>query len=140
MAENKTQANAGSVKDFLNSVEHDIRRKDAHWVLDTMQAITGEEPRMYGSSIVGFGSYTYRYASGKEGDWFLAGFSPRKANLVLYIMPGFSKYEDLLAKLGKHKVGKSCLYINKLSDVDPDILKSMIRDSVAFMRQKYGTA
>lgn len=92
---------------------------------------------MWGSSIVGFGSYHYQYASGREGDWPIVGFSPRKQNLTLYIMNGFDRYESLLARLGKHKTGKSCLYLNKLEDVDLQLLRELIQESVAYMKNKY---
>ena len=137
MSDLKTQPHDGNVEAFLQSVEHDKRREDSFVVLEMMKEITGEEPRMWGPSIVGFGSYHYKYESGREGDFFLAGFSPRKQNLTLYIMSGFSHYEELLQKLGKHKTGKSCLYINKLEDVDLSALKEMIRESVKMMKKKY---
>lgn len=134
MAENKTQKNDASVEDFLNSVENDRRREDSFVVLDMMKDITGEEPAMWGSSIVGFGTYHYKYDSGREGDMPIVGFSPRKQSLTLYIMTGFDDHKELRQKLGKHKVGKSCLYINKLSDVDEAVLREMVADSVAHMR------
>ncbi|MEM7134901.1 MAG: DUF1801 domain-containing protein [Chloroflexota bacterium] len=135
MAEPKTKLNDASVEDFLNAIEHDRKREDAFKTLELMKEVTGEEPKMWGSSIIGFGSYHYTYASGKEGDWMLVGFSPRKQNLTLYIMSGFSEYESLLAKLGKHKTGKSCLYVNKLVDVDQDVLKELVKLSVDHMRE-----
>ncbi len=129
MAELKTKKTDDSVEAFLNSVEHDKRRKDAFKVLELMKEVTGEEPKMWGSSIVGFGDYHYKYESGREGDWFLTGFSPRKQSLTLYIMAGFDEYADLLSKLGKYKTGKSCLYINKLEDVDLPTLKQLVKKS-----------
>ena len=102
-----------------------------------MQRVTGEPPTMWGDSIVGFGSYHYVYDSGREGDWFLTGFSPRKRNLSLYIMAGFSDYDELMERLGKHKTGKSCLYVNRLSDIDLDVLEALVRQSVAHMRKAY---
>ena len=137
MSDLKTQPHDGNVEAFLHSVDHGKRREDSFVVLEMMKEITGEEPRMWGPSIVGFGNYHYKYESGREGDFFLAGFSPRKQNLTLYIMSGFSHYEELLQKLGKHKTGKSCLYINKLEDVDLSALKEMIRESVKMMKKKY---
>ena len=137
MSDLKTQPHDGNVEAFLQSVEHDKRREDSFVVLEMMKEITGEEPRMWGPSIVGFGNYHYKYESGREGDFFLAGFSPRKQNLTLYIMSGFSHYEELLQKLGKHKTGKSCLYINKLENVDLGVLKEMIRESVKMMKERY---
>ena len=103
-----------------------------------MRRITGEEPRLWGPSIIGFGEYHYKYESGREGDFMRVGFSPRKANLVLYIMPGFARHDALLDRLGKHKTGKSCLYINKLDDVDRDVLETLIAESWAAMAEKYG--
>ncbi|MDE0061535.1 MAG: DUF1801 domain-containing protein, partial [Gammaproteobacteria bacterium] len=112
MSELKTRQNDGDVDAYLDSVENPNRREDARRIIVLMREITGEPPRMWGSSIVGFGSYHYTYASGREGDWPVVGFAPRKRNLVLYIMPGFARYESLLARLGKHRTGKSCLYVN----------------------------
>lgn len=136
MAELKTRKNQKSVKKFLDSVEHQGRREDAREILALMEEVTGEEPQMWGDSIVGFGSYHYRYASGREGDWFLVGFSPRKQNLTLYIMSGFSKYDDLLDKLGKHRTGKSCLYLNRLDDVDRKVLRRLVKESVAHVKRR----
>lgn len=136
MSELKTQPNDASVVAFLGKVENETKRKDAFAIHEMMKSVTGTEPIMYGSSIVGYGSYHYKYKSGKEGDWFLCGFSPRKQNLSLYIMSGFSHYESLLSQLGKHKTSKACLYINKLVDVNPDILKELITSSVAYTKAK----
>ena len=135
MAELKTQKNDGDVEVFLNNVAHDKRRADAFQVLELMKEVTGEAPKMWGDSIIGFGSYHYTYASGREGDWFLTGFSPRKQNLTLYIMAGFNEYDDLMARLGKFKTGKSCLYINKLEDIDQDVLKELVEKSAEHMAQ-----
>lgn len=135
MSNLKTTRNDGDVRAYLESVANKQRRQDALAMLELMREITGEEAEMWGESIVGFGSYRYRYASGRQGDWFLTGFAPRKQALTLYIMPGFERYEALLAKLGKHKIGKSCLYINKLADVDEDALKEIIAASVKRMRR-----
>ena len=135
MAKLKTQKNEASVDEFLNSVTDKKKRKDSFSILELMQEVTGKEPVMWRSSIVGFGSYHYKYASGREGDWFLTGFSPRKQNLTLYIMPGFNQYESLLATLGKFKTGKSCLYINKLEDIDKSTLKELIQQSVTYLRK-----
>ena len=134
MAELKTQKNDGSVTDFLNQVENEKKRADSFAILELMEAVTGEEPKMWGTSIVGFGDYHYKYASGREGDWFLTGFSPRKQNLTLYIMSGFSEIDPLLQKLGKHTTGKGCLYIKKLEDVDQEVLKELISQSVEHMK------
>ena len=135
MAEVKTKKHAGSVADFLNAVADEQKRDDAFQLLEIMQAITKEEPAMWGPSIVGFGSYHYVYDSGREGDWPLTGFSPRKQNLSLYIMAGFEKYDDLLEKLGKHSTGKSCLYIKRLEDVHLPTLKKLIRESVKHVKK-----
>jgi len=136
MAELKTKKNDASVMDFLNSVENDIRRSDALKVNELMAEISGEEPKMWGGSIVGYGSVHLKYASGRELDWMLTGFSPRKQSLSLYIMDGFKKYDELLSRLGKFKTGKSCLYVNKLEDVDLEVLKELIASSVKYLRSR----
>lgn len=133
----KTQQNDNSVEDFLNGIEKEQKRKDAFELLQIFKEVTGETPKMWGDSIVGFGSYHYKYASGQEGDWMLTAFSPRKANLTVYIMSEFERAKDLLAKLGKHKTTRSCLAINKLADVDTNVLKEIIAQSVQIMREKY---
>ncbi|MBP2031212.1 hypothetical protein J2755_002175 [Methanohalophilus levihalophilus] len=135
MAELKTRKNDASVEDFLNGVENEKKRNDSLEIVKMMQEVTGEEPVMWGDSIVGFGSYTYKYASGRTGDWMMVGFSPRKQNLTLYIMPGFDQYDELLGKLGKYTTGKSCLYIKKLEDVDQDVLRELVKQSVEYMRE-----
>ena len=135
MADLKTRRNDGDVHAFLDSVESKKRREDAQAILELMQDVTGEKPQMWGTSIIGFGSYHYKYGSGREGDWFLTGFSPRKQSLTLYIIAGFDAYDHLLEKLGKHTTGKSCLYIKKLEDVDLEILKELVRQSYAHMSQ-----
>lgn len=137
MAENKTKPNDTDVSVFLNSIENDRRRADAFELLGMMTEISGEPARLWGPSIVGFGSYHYKYESGREGDHLQVGFSPRKANLVCYIMLGFSGYESLMSRLGKYKTGKSCLYINKLDDIDRSVLKELITRSLADLRAKY---
>ena len=129
MAENKTQKTGASVDEFLTSVENKRRREDGVVVLEMMKEITGLEPEMWGPSIIGFGDHHYRYESGREGDIFLTGFSPRKQSLSLYIMDGFDGRDDLLSRLGKHRKGASCLYINKLADVDMGVLRELIRRS-----------
>jgi hypothetical protein len=134
VAELKTRKTDASVQDFLDAVEHPTRREDSFAILEMMREITGVEPAMWGPSIVGFGTYHYRYASGQEGDWPVVGFSPRKRSLTLYIMDGFDQYDDLLAKLGKYKTGKACLYINKLADVDQEALRELVRQSVDHVR------
>ncbi len=133
MAENKTKQNDQSVEEFLSQIADDKRREDSMTVLTLMKQVTKEEPRMWGNSIVGFGLYHYRYASGREGNWFLTGFSPRKQNLTLYIMAGFDHYANLLKRLGKFKTGKSCLYINRIDDINVSVLRELIKKSVEFM-------
>ena len=132
MAEPKTVPNDGSVDEFLQSVD-DKRRDDCYAILSLMQEVTGETPRMWGSSIIGFGRYQYKYKSGRVGESFLVGFSPRKQNLTLYIMSGFDQYEGVLAKLGNYKTGQACLYIKKLADVDRVTLRELVRQSAAHM-------
>ncbi len=134
MAELKTRENDGDVLAFLNAVPDESKRVDAQRVMAIMREVTGEEPRLWGDNIVGYGHYHYKYASGREGDWFLTGFSPRKANLTLYITSGFEQFEDLRARLGKHTVGKSCLYVKRLSDLDEATLRELIGRSVEHMR------
>jgi hypothetical protein len=136
MAEPKTKKTDASVAAFLDAVADPGRREDARVVLGLMKRITGEEPKMWGPSIVGFGSYTYVYASGQTGDWPIAAFSPRKQALTLYLMPGFERDADLLKRLGKHKTGKSCLYLNRLADVDAGVLEELVRLSVERMRNR----
>jgi hypothetical protein len=129
MAKLKTRKNDASVKDFLAAVPDEKKRQDSFAIVELMQEVTGEEPAMWGTSIVGFGSYHYKYASGQEGEWPLVSFSPRKRNLTLYVMSGFDDYDSLLTDLGKYKTGKSCLYINKLEDVDLGTLRELVRQS-----------
>lgn len=134
-AELKTKLNDASVDDFINTVPDEQIRADCFEIIKIMKQVTKAEPKMWGSSIVGFGSYHYKGASGREGDWMLVGFSPRKQNLTLYIMAGFDRYEALLKKLGKFSTGKSCLYIKKLADVDKKVLKELVSESVQFMKK-----
>jgi hypothetical protein len=135
MAELKTKPTTASVSDFLAAVDDEERRRDCLAVVKIMQKATGATPKMWGPSIVGFGDHRYKYASGRELDWFLTGFSPRKKDLTLYIMPGFARYEELMASLGKYKTGKSCLYIKRLADVDTTVLRRLVEDSVKHMQQ-----
>jgi hypothetical protein len=135
MSELKTKPNDLSVTDFLSTVSDEKRKKDCLTVSRLMKDITDSEPMMWGNSIVGFGSYHYKYESGREGDWFLAGFSPHKQNLTLYIVSDFKKYDELLKKLGKYKTGKACLYINKLEDVNMEVLKELITASVDYLKK-----
>ena len=132
MAELKTKLNDGDVIAFLNSVENEQRKKDSFIVLEMLKEITGKEPKMWGGTIIGFDSYHYVYASGREGDWPKIGFSPRKQALTLYLNAGYEeRIPDMLEKLGKYKTGKSCLYIKKMEDVDTDVLREMIVESLA---------
>lgn len=137
MTENKTRENGADVDAYLASIAGAGRAADCFTLKAMMERATGEPARMWGSSIVGFGRYHYRYASGREGDFMLTGFAPRKAQLTIYIMPGFEPYREELARLGKHKTAKSCLYIKRLSDVDAGILEGIIADSVIRMRAAY---
>lgn len=137
MSDAKTKVNDASVEDFLNAVAHPVKRADSLTLLQLMTDVTGIAPKMWGESIVGFDTYQYVYASGREGEWPIVGFSPRKQNISLYVMPGFNNFEPLLQKLGKHKTSKACLYINKLADVDIVVLKELITQSVTYMRDKY---
>ena len=133
--ENKTKENEASVEAFLNGIEDEQRRKDCQAVAKLMQQVTKQKPKMWGSAIVGFGSYHYKYASGREGDSPLTGFSPRKQDLTIYITSGFDEYDDLMTKLGKCKTGKVCLYIKKLSDIDQAVLKQLVQKSVEHMKK-----
>ena len=134
MTQNKTVKTGASVDEFMAAVENRRRREDGLVLLNMMRDVTGLEPEMWGPSIIGFGSYHYRYESGREGDMPLIGLSPRKQSLSLYIMSGFDEYQELLGKLGKHRTGASCLYINKLADVDMGVLREMVSQSVEHMR------
>ena len=134
-AELKTKVNEASVEGFLNTVPDEQTRKDCFEILKMMKQVTKEEPKMWGASIVGFGSYHYKGASGREGDWFLTGFSPRKQNLTLYLNHGFDVHKDLLKKLGKHKTSMGCLYVKKLDDVDKKVLKELVTESVKRMKK-----
>ena len=132
MAELKTKVNDASVEEFLEGFPED-KRKDCYTILEMMKTITNNEPKMWGTSIIVFGDYHYEYKSGREGDFFLAGFAPRKQNLTLYINGGFDQYGDLLEKLGKYKTSKACLYIKKLADVDMQVLQEIVTKSVTVM-------
>lgn len=135
--ENKTTETEASVDDFLNSVADEKKRADSFEVKAMMERLTGHTAKMWGPAIVGFGSYHYKYDSGREGDFLKVGFSPRAQNLTLYIMPGFGRYEELMQKLGKYKTGKSCLYLKKLEDVDKAVLEELIHESYTYMSDKY---
>lgn len=136
MAELKTQPTDQSVEAFLDGIEDEKKRQDSYTILELMKQVTQSEPVMWGDSIIGFGSYHYKYASGREGDSPLTGFSPRKRDITLYIMSGFDQYEGLLAELGKHKTGKACLYIRKIEDIDLDTLRELVRQSVEHMVER----
>lgn len=133
----KTKATAVSVDEFINAVADERQREEAKQITAMMELLSGHPPKMWGPSIIGFGSYHYKYESGREGDMCRIGFSPRKGNTVLYILDGYDKYTDLLAKLGKHKTGKSCLYIKRLSDIDQDVLEQLCNTSLEYMAAKY---
>lgn len=138
MAELKTKMNDASVQDFLDQVEPESKRKDCYRVASLMEEIAGVPPKMWGDSIVGFGQSHYKYASGREGDWFQIGFSPRKQNLTLYVMTGYKGYEELLARLGKYKTGVSCLYLKHLDDVDEAVLRDLLQRTVNHFNNKEG--
>ena len=135
MSDLKTKPTDRNVVEFLNKVENPTKREDSFKILDLMREVTQEEPIMWGDSIIGFGEYHYKYKSGREGDWFMVGFSPRKQSLTIYIMSGFDNYEEKLRKLGKYRTGKSCLYIKKLEDVNISILKEIIADSIDYVKR-----
>jgi len=137
MAELKTKVNDASVDKFLSNVTDETKREDSYKILEMMKKATKAEPKMWGTSIIGFGDYHYKYESGREGDYFLTGFSPRKQNLTLYIFGGFDEHEELLNKLGKYSLGKGCLYIKKLEDVDAKVLKELVTRSVKKMANTY---
>ena len=137
MAELKTKKNKASVTDFMNGISDPQKRKDCRAIARMMREATGKRAKMWGSSIVGYDSYDYAYASGQSGEWPITGFSPRARNISIYIMSGFKGQAALLKKLGKHKTGASCLYIKRLDDVDEKVLSRLIRDSVKAMRRKY---
>ena len=138
MAEIKTKQNEASVEAFLQALPDEQKRKDCDVILKMMKQATKEKPKMWGNSIVGFGTFHYKSERSKrEGDWYITGFSPRKQNLTLYIMPGVDYYKDLVKKLGKCKTGGSCLYINKLADVDIKVLEQLVSTAYQHMKEKY---
>jgi len=139
MAENKTKPNKASVAAFINSIEDKQKRSDVRKVAKMMREATGSRARMWGTNIVGYGTYHYKYESGREGEFMITGFAPRNQALTLYIIPGFRHFESLMSKLGKYKTGKSCLYITRLSDVDEKVLMQLIVDSVKYMRKNHET-
>jgi len=135
-AENKTTATKGSVDSFLKSVTDKQALADSYELIELMQSVTKQPPVMWGPSIIGFGSYHYKYESGREGDMLAVGFAPRKGTMSIYIMGGFAKYDELMTKLGKHKTGKSCLYVKKLDDIDRKVLKTLIKESYNYVIKK----
>ena len=137
MAENKTQPTRQSVARFLNGIEDEQKRREAKAIDRMFREVTGEKPVLWGPSIVGYGTYHYEYASGREGDFMRLGFSPRKQNFSLYIMPGLAKFPKLLEELGKHKTGKSCLYVKRLDDIDLDVLRRLAEAAWVEMARKY---
>lgn len=137
MAKNKTTETTGSVADFINSVTDNIKRDDSFRLAQIMEEQTGYKAKMWGPAIIGFGSYHYKYESGREGDAPLAGFSPRKNEISLYLYLESAEKEKLLANFGKHKTGKGCTYIKRLQDIDEDILRKMINESVKYIQKKY---
>lgn len=137
-SKNKTVANNNSVAEFIQQIIDTKKQQQTKDIVSMMQECTGEEPVMWGTSIIGFGTYHYRYDSGREGDFMKAGFSPRKSNFSLYIMSGMKRFPELMDKLGKYKTGKSCLYIKDIGDVDTEILKKLIKESYNYMTKKYG--
>ncbi len=136
-SQNKTVANDGSVQGFLDGVKDDQKREDSYKILDMMQQLSGYQPTMWGSSIIGFGEYHYKYDSGREGDMCRIGFSPRVQNISIYIMPGYQDFDEELSRLGRHKKGKACLYIKRLSDVDEAVLKEIMQKGLDIMAEKY---
>ena len=136
-SENKTKPTNVDVEAFLNSIEHDTRRRDGFRALELLKRVTGHEPVMWGETLVGFDQYHYKYESGREGDMLAIGFSPRKANMVFYIMPGYQDFSDHLARLGKYKMGKSCLYITNLDNVDMDVLEEMCVIGYKYIKENY---
>ena len=137
MAENKTKPTQLKVSDFIAGIENKVKRDDCRELMKLMAKITGNRAKMWGTAIVGYGKYHYKYESGREGDFFLTGFSPRKQALSIYIVSGFSINPELMEKLGKYKTGKSCLYVKKLDDVDRSALAQLVQESVAYIRNKY---
>lgn len=139
MAEIKTKVGKENITDFLNTITPEQKKKDAFQLLELFQKITGLTPQLWGGAIVGFGKYDYQQKGGQKGEWFLAGFAPRKSNISIYTMAGFEPYESLLKQLGKHKTGMGCLYISKLADVDLKVLEKIARSSFEEMKKKSTT-
>lgn len=136
MSENKTKPTDVDINEFLNKIENPAQTEDTLKIIKMMKEITGEEPKLWGDSIIGFGEYRYKYASGREGDWFLTGVSPRKNNTTLYLSYGFENHSDLMGELGKYKTGKACLYIKKLEDINEAALKKLISRSAEEVKKR----
>lgn len=137
MAQLKTAQNDQDVMAFINTVDNERKKADCLQIMKMMQEITDKDPMMWGNSIVGYGSYHYKYKSGREGEWFLTGFSPRKQSLTIYVMGGFSYHTEQLEKLGKYKQSKGCLYINKLDDIDEEVLRVLLQNSVRIIQEAH---
>lgn len=138
MSQNKTQPTDQSVKTFIDSLDDQQKIADSYSLLDLMKEVTGCEPKMWGPSIIGFDQYHYKYESGREGNFLKVGFSPRKRELSIYLMCSFENNEDLMSKLGKHRTGKSCLYVKRLEDINMDVLRDLVQESVKYVDKKYG--
>ena len=136
MSENKTKPTDVDINEFLNKIENPAQKEDTLKIINMMKEITGEDPKLWGESIIGFGEYRYKYASGREGDWFLTGVSPRKNNTTLYLSYGFENHSDLMGELGKYKTGKACLYIKKLEDINEAALKKLISRSAEEVKKR----
>lgn len=135
MSENKTKPTKADVEKFLENIDDPVKKEDSYKILEIMKEVIGEEPVMWGDTIIGFGKYHYKYASGREGEWALTGFSPRKQSLTLYLNYGFEKKKDIMEKLGKYKTGKACLYIKRLEDVDLNVLRNLVNIAVEEVRK-----
>lgn len=137
MADNKTKVNNASVKVYLEQVESETQKKEAYEILEMMKRITKQKPKMWGDALIGFDTYHYKYASGREGDWFITGFSPRKGKMSIYLLPTLLESSPLMEKLGKHKKGKGCLYVKTLDDIDKKVLEKLIKETYMIMKKKY---
>lgn len=137
MSDPKTMKNDASVEAFIDALDDERKKNESRVLVALMREVTGEEPAMWGDSIIGFGTYHYRYASGREGDWMLTGFSPRKRAFSIYVMSGFPQHEELMDRLGTYRTGKACLYVKKLDDIDLDVLRDLVRASAAYITEEY---
>lgn len=138
MSQNKTHPTDQSVKSFIDSLDDQQKIADSYSLIELMKQITGCEPKMWGPSIIGFDQYHYKYESGREGDFLKVGFSPRKRELSIYLMCSFDKNDELMKKLGKHRTGKSCLYVKRLEDINMDVLRDLVQESVKYVDERYG--